>query len=108
MTDKLKEIQADVYELGWEDLEPHHKREVLIMVSTPELLLDVAAAIAGDKVDSIATWLSQGVIHKTSDQDTESIEQYRTSFFRFVIVSPFVIACPIPAPAANPIGDRTN
>lgn len=88
----LKEkLEQDVADISWKDLQPHAKRDAIIVVK-PELnLTDVAVAIAEDNTASVQGWIGEQSIAKPSSEQLTDWNQTLDKQFIALIVQPFVI-----------------
>lgn len=88
----LKEkLQQDVADISWKDLQPHAKRDAIIIVK-PELdLTEVAVAIAEDNTVSVQSWIGEQSITKPTSQQLTDWNQSLDKQFMALIVQPFVI-----------------
>lgn len=88
-------LEADVMEVEWDALLPHHARNALVLV-TPEVpLVKAAMAVNLDLADDVKAWMTSGAIIKVTDDLAQSWQ--KDMRFRFLIVQPFVLIQPIEA-----------
>jgi hypothetical protein len=87
-----EKLKAEVEEADWSMLEPHHKRQALILISSELDLCEVAEKVAVDDVDAIKTWMTSRQVGKPEDQKVNAWEEspYKKGF-RFIIVQPYVL-----------------
>ena len=88
----LKEkLAQDVADISWKDLQPHAKRDAIIIVK-PELdLTEVALAIAEDNTAKVQGWIGTQSITKPTAQQLTDWNQTLDKQFMALIVQPFVI-----------------
>ena len=88
----LKEkLAQDVADISWKDLQPHAKRDAIIIVK-PELdLTEVALAIAEDNTAKVQGWIGSQAITKPTAQQLTDWNQTLDKQFMALIVQPFVI-----------------
>ncbi len=90
-----EKLRSELQETHWDALAIHAERGRLIVVSPKLDLLTAALAIAEDKKSDVETFLSAGLLHKAGEAEIAAFDQEENPRFRFVIVQPFVLACPI-------------
>ncbi|MEL6496845.1 MAG: DUF2288 domain-containing protein [Cyanobacteria bacterium J06623_7] len=88
----LKEkLEQDVADISWKDLQPHAKRDAIIVVDRQLDLSEVAVAIAEDNTATVQGWIgSQSIAKPTVEQLTEW-NQTPEKQFTALIVQPFVV-----------------
>ena len=88
----LKErLEKDVADISWQDLQPHAKRDAIIVVKQELDLPEVAVAIAEDNTASVQDWISQQSIAKPSAEQLTDWNQTPQKRFTALIVQPFVV-----------------
>ena len=88
----LKErLEKDVADISWQDLQPHAKRDALILVTQELDLSEVAVAIAEDNTASVRDWIARQSIAKPSAQQLTNWNQTPQKQFTVLIVQPFVV-----------------
>jgi len=75
----------------WSDLEPHQKREALIVVSHALDLLDVGVKLAEDDQSAVGAWISQGHLSKPSLSQIETWAKTPDFKLLTLIVQPWVL-----------------
>ncbi|MEL6437877.1 MAG: DUF2288 domain-containing protein [Cyanobacteria bacterium J06621_8] len=91
MTGLKEKLEQDVADISWQDLQPHAKRDAIIIVK-PELdLTEVAMAIAEDNTASVQGWISTQSISKPTSQQLTDWNQTLDKQFMALIVQPFVV-----------------
>lgn len=91
MSDIKERLSQDIANTSWQDLLPHAKRDVLIVIDPKLDILDVSEAIALDKKDLVSSWISQKLIAKPSSEQLSSWNNNLQQEFVTSIVQPFVI-----------------
>ena len=91
MSDIKEKLSRDVANISWQDLLPHAKRDVLIVIATDLDIIDVSEAIALDKKDLVNNWISQKLIAKPSSEQLSTWNDNPQQQFVTSIVQPFVI-----------------
>jgi hypothetical protein len=88
----LKErLKKDVADISWKDLQPHAKRDAIIVVKEELDLPEVAVAIAQDNTASVQKWIGDRSIAKPSSQQLTTWNQTPEKLFVTLIVQPFVV-----------------
>ena len=85
------QLEENLDQAEWDWLEPHVKREAVIIVEKTLDLLDVGVAIASDNVSSVQHWISEQLIHKPTQQEIAEWNDNRSQRFQALIVQPFVL-----------------
>ncbi len=92
MSTELRDtLTAEVLACRWPDLEPHHKRDGLVLVRPDLDLIDAAVAVATNRTDRIEVWLAVGRLVRP-DADAVAALAERDPRLQFVIVQPWVLA----------------
>ena len=84
-------LEKDVADISWQDLQPHAKRDAVIVVKQELNLTEVAAAIAEDDTASVQEWIGDRSIAKPSSQQLTDWNQTPEKLFFTLIVQPFVV-----------------
>jgi len=94
MTDPLEILRAQLNgetgKMNWKELERHFARGVVIRVARDLDLVEVAARIARDDKDSVANWMSEGLIDRASSAEALDWNQRQPEFWA-VVVAPWVL-----------------
>ena len=86
----LREKLADeVGTVAWSWLRPHHERGILFLVAEELELLEVALAVAEDRVEKVKAWLEAGHLCQPQPEQVEVWESCG-GLFAGVIVKPYV------------------
>lgn len=81
--------KLEILETTWVDLEPHHKRDALFLISPEVGLQNAAEAIAADQGNVIAAWLHSQHIARPNDAHVAALGKCEK--LRFAIVQPYVL-----------------
>ncbi|MEN9871979.1 MAG: hypothetical protein RLZZ171_2971 [Cyanobacteriota bacterium] len=88
----LKEkLQKDVADISWNELQPHAKRDAIIVIKDELELAEVAVAIAEDNTAFVQNWIENQSIAKPSSQQLTEWNQTPEKQFVALIVQPFVV-----------------
>ena len=89
LADKLsKEIDS----CDWSLLEPHYKRDALLVVKSGLKLAEVGVALAQDDVEKVKKWQSEESIRRPLKTEVELWEASpHTKMAQFLIIQPFVL-----------------
>ncbi|MBE9048042.1 DUF2288 domain-containing protein [Pleurocapsales cyanobacterium LEGE 10410] len=88
----LKErLEKDVADISWKDLQPHAKRDAVIVVKSELDLSEVAVAIAEDNAALVQGWISDRSIAKPTAKQLTDWNSTLQKQFTVLIVQPFVI-----------------
>jgi hypothetical protein len=88
----LKEkLEQDVADISWQELQPHAKRDALIVIKDELDLAEVAVAIAEDNTVSVQKWIGSRSIAKPSSQQLTEWNQTPSKQFIALIIQPFVV-----------------
>lgn len=91
MPDLKERLAKDVADVSWKDLQPHAKRDVIIVVKDELALSEVAVAIAEDNSVSVQGWISDRSISKPTTEQLTDWNSKPQKQFTALIVQPFVI-----------------
>ncbi|NPA25429.1 MAG: DUF2288 domain-containing protein [Deltaproteobacteria bacterium] len=88
-----RKLAEEIGTVPWSWLRLHHQRGVLFLVADELELLEVALAVAEDRVDEIRNWLETGRLNQPRP---EQVEEWENSggLFAGVIVKPYVFFKP--------------
>ncbi len=91
MQDIKDRLSQDLADTQWRDIQPHAKRDAVIVVHHSLDMVAVGVALAQDNVTSVQHWIDEQLIQKpTPDQLTEWNNKPETEF-NTLIVQPFVL-----------------
>ena len=91
MPDLKETLSKDVANITWKDLQPHAKRDAIIVIEDSLELPVVAAAIAEDNTNSVQGWISDRSIAKPTAQQLTDWNNNLQKEFLALIVQPFVV-----------------
>ncbi|HVJ64465.1 MAG TPA: DUF2288 family protein [Bdellovibrionota bacterium] len=86
-----QELAEQILVVPFVEMEPHLKRDAVILVDASLDLAEVGAKVASDDKAAVAGWLGQNLLAKASHLDFEQWRQHK-QFFKILIVQPFVLA----------------
>lgn len=92
MADLRAELAEMMDQVEWDWLQPHAKRDALIVVTAGMDLLDVGSAIARDEVTTVQRWIGEQLIYKPSTDQLNIWNQNPHKAFVALIVQPYVLA----------------
>ena len=105
MTRDIKTALAESLEpANWESLQPHAKRDALIIVAPSLDIVEVGSAIAHDQTEPVQKWIQQGQLQKPSASQLSLWNAQPTKAFNALIVQPYVLVqeLPIDDPSFDP------
>ncbi len=85
------DLSACLDEAAWEWLQPHAKRDVVIVVVPPLALVEVGAAIATDDTAAVTRWIGEQQIQKPSASQLSAWNDNPQKRFQALIVQPYVL-----------------
>ena len=91
MPDLKERLKKDVAEISWKDLQPHAKRDAVIVVKSELDLPEVAVAIAEDNTTLVQGWIGDRSIAKPTSEQLTNWNSTLQKQFTVLIVQPFVI-----------------
>ena len=91
MPDLRTELTAAIDEAEWEWLEPHVRRDSVIVVQPGLDLVDVALALADDNTLSVQRWIDESLISKPSPDQVAAWNLRQAKRFNALIVQPYVL-----------------
>lgn len=90
-SDFRKQFERDLAEVGWKDLRIHLQRDAIILVAADLDLLEVAIAVAEDRKEQVADWISGAQLSKPTAEQVAAWEGALEKPFRMLIVQPFIL-----------------
>lgn len=94
MNDSIEELRrrlnGETGKLGWNELERHFARGVLVKLGPGLDLVEVAAAMIRDDKAAVESWLASGRIARASGEDAVAWNARRPEF-RAVVTAPWVL-----------------
>lgn len=91
MSDIKTRLQEDVAKIDWQDILPHAKRDMVIVVKPNLDLVVVGEAIAKDNSSLVGSWIQQQKIAKPSTKQLSQWNDNPETQFTTLIVQPYVI-----------------
>jgi hypothetical protein len=86
-----KELEESVGLAPWSEIEPHQKREAVIVVSHALELLEVGVKLAQDDKEAVASWIAQGHLGKPSLSQLETWAKTPDFKLLTLVVQPWVL-----------------
>jgi hypothetical protein len=90
-TDLKTQLQEEIAEVDWNALQPHARRDALIVVNPLLDLVAVGVAIAEDNKQVVDRWIREQLICKPSVDDLSNWNAQPEKMFKTLIVQPFVL-----------------
>jgi hypothetical protein len=87
----MSDLEQKIDEAEWAWLEPHLKRNAVILVAVDLELAEVASTVAADDKARVAEWIQSGKLAKPSAQQVEAWSQVPAKKFLSVVVQPYVL-----------------
>ena len=88
----LKEkLEKDVADISWNDLQPHAKRDAIIVIKEELDLSEVAVAIAEDNTSVVQGWIGKQSVAKPTAEQLTDWNKTPEKQFTALIVQPFVV-----------------
>lgn len=84
-------LSQEIADITWKELQPHAKRDAIIVVQTELNLPEVAAAIAEDNSTSVQNWIAEQSIAKPTAEQLTDWNSNLQKVFTALIVQPFVV-----------------
>lgn len=89
--EELREtINLETGKIGWEELQRHFARGVVVVISAELDLIDVAAKFVEDNKPAIETWTKENKITRALDEHAEHWNEKQSEFWACVI-APWVL-----------------
>jgi hypothetical protein len=86
-----EKLAAEIATVSWQQLREHAAKDRLFIVGGEIALLDAGVALASDDRVAVEAWIESGALARPSKEQIRSFEGSGASF-RFLILSPFVLA----------------
>ena len=83
-------LNAETAKLGWQELQRHFARGVVIKVAGELDLVEVAAAMSRDDKAKVEGWLNQGLIQHAGTDDAQTWHAQQSRFWA-VVAAPWVL-----------------
>ena len=98
--ESLNKLAAESGVIAWPELQRHFARGVVVVVSPPLDLLEVAAAMARDDAVTLGDWMQSSRVLRAGDEQARQWEMAQPDL-RAVVVAPWVLVQELPAPLAE-------
>jgi hypothetical protein len=85
-----QKINLETGRITWQELQRHFARGVVVVVANELDLVEVAARFSEDDRQSTETWISNGQVHRATDDDARRWDGQNTTFWASV-VAPWVL-----------------
>ncbi len=91
--DLRQELTKMMGPVPWAVLEPHVKRDAVVVVNPDLDLVDVGVAIATDNTQAVARWINEQLIGKPTAKQLSQWNEGSASHWHFtsLIVQPYVL-----------------
>lgn len=86
----LEELKSQIMVVPFVDIEPHLKRDAVVVIDESLELADIGKVLIDDNKDHLQKLIDQGLVTKASPLDFESWRKQK-QFFKILIVQPFVL-----------------
>lgn len=83
-------FNAQTGRIGWDELQRHFARGVVVRVAAGLDLVEVAARIAADDVAQVERWLASGELRRAATEDARDWHARRAEFWA-VVSAPWVL-----------------
>ena len=84
------QFNAETGKLGWNELERHFARGVVVWVASDLDLVEVAAAFARDDKPAVERWLTEGRVVRAASEHAERWHREQALFWA-VVAAPWVL-----------------
>ncbi len=91
-------LNGQTGKLGWQELEKHFARGVVIKVDPAMDLIETGVAFVQDNKRQIETWMNDGKVSRADDSDALDWSKHKPVFWT-VVVAPWVLVQEITVPA---------
>lgn len=92
MQDLKDKLKTEVEQADWDLLRVHHENGAVFSVKGELDILDVAVALAQDKVQFVKVWLDNGDIARPTDVEVSEFEKEPfKKMCDFIIIQPYVV-----------------
>jgi len=88
--DSLEKLAAESGVISWPELQRHFARGVVVVVSPPLDLLEVAAAMARDDAATLGNWMQSSRVLRATDEQARHWQTAQPDL-RAVVVAPWVL-----------------
>ncbi len=94
-------LNQETGRLGWQEIQRHFARGVVVRVASDLDLVEVAACMASDDKDRFMPWFASGQVARASAEDAQDWNRRNASFWA-VVVAPWVLVQEIDAAESAP------
>lgn len=84
------QLKKDLNKADWSIIEPHLKRDAVVVVDQDLDLIAVAKAVVLDEAETMKSWMKDGLVSKPSEAQ-KSLWKDSSKKFIFLILQPFVL-----------------
>jgi hypothetical protein len=91
MSNIQNQLQDELADVTWTDLQPHSRRDAIIVVHESLSIIEVGIAIASDETRKVQVWIDEQLIQKPTSAQLSLWNQDPTQKFSTLIVSPYVL-----------------
>ncbi len=92
-------LNSETGKLGWNELERHYARGVVVKVMPGLDLIEVATCFANDEKEPVERWLTSGEVERAQEQDARRWADQNPTFWA-VVVAPWVLIQEVETPDA--------
>ncbi len=83
-------LNAQTGRIGWEELQRHFARGMVVRVDGSFDLVEIAATLVQDNKAQFEQWLSEGVVAHAADADAQRWNDQDTEFWA-VVAAPWIL-----------------
>ena len=85
-----QKLNLETGQLGWQELQRHFARGVVVVVSKELDLIEVAVAFAEDDKTRFEVWIEAGQVWRATDEDAKQWHETDAGFWS-AVVAPWVL-----------------
>lgn len=85
------QLQDELADVTWADLQPHSRRDAVIVVNESLNIVEVGTAIASDETLKVQAWIDEQLIQKPTSEQLGLWNQDPAKKFSTLIVAPYVL-----------------
>ncbi len=85
-----QKLNLETGRISWQELQRHFARGVVLVVSRPLDLIEVAIKLTQDDTPQFERWLAEGLLRRALDEDARGWHAADTEFWS-VVVAPWVL-----------------
>lgn len=90
MEEIKQKLESEILDCQWELIEPHHLKQTVYYLKSPNDLVQVGVLVASNKAHLIKGLMDAGEIYRPSDEEVKKWSNDKNLFFKFLIIQPFV------------------